>query len=51
MCIVNIVIQTVNIVNIVIRPVKDDKQIFRETFMSYKCRDCEMLKLAIKQRF
>ena len=29
----------------------DAKHIFREKFMSYKCRDCEMLKLPIKQGF
>ena len=29
----------------------DAKNIFREKFMSYKCRDCEMLKLPIKQGF
>ena len=29
----------------------DAKNIFREKFMSYKCGDCEMLKLPIKQGF
>ena len=34
-----------------VREGMDDKNVLKQKFMSYKCRDCNMIKLTMKQGF